>query len=437
MTESSILLTAKHDSRQARRVWMSSFIGAAIEFYDFSIYSTASALVFVPLFFSQVNPAIGLVLSFSTLAIGYLARPIGALIFGHFGDKIGRKVTLITTMVLMAVATFLIGFLPTYDQIGIAAPLILVALRCLQGISVGGEWGGAVVMTTEHSSTKRRALMGSATTSGSAAGLLIGFGVFTIALQLTDDSFLEWGWRVPFLLTAVLFIVAIYMRLKVNESPIMEELKRDGDVIDYELPAKLVFTKYFGRVIKAALIFVGPMAINTLMMTFFLSYSVSNFGAAREDMTFASMIGVSMSMIGIPIAAIWADRFGGRRILLIGISLATLNALLILPMLSSGSHALIIISFCLVFACHALCLAPITAVYSEIFPSKIRYTGVSTTYQIATLIGGGLAPVAASSLVAAGLSPIAVITMAVVLLLVSLAAASRVAAKERVDLREV
>lgn len=424
-------------SVQQRRVWASSFIGAAIEFYDFSIYSTASALVFAPLFFSQVDPAVGLMLSFATLAVGYAARPLGAVIFGHFGDKIGRKATLIVTIVLMAAATFSIGLLPTFAQIGVFAPIMLVLLRCLQGISVGGEWGGAVVMTTEHASAKRRVFMGSATACGAAAGIVIGYGVFAIALPLAGESFNTWGWRVPFLMTAVLFVLAIYMRLKVQESPIMQELKESAASLKRELPVRAVFTTYFGRVAMGALIFIGPMTINTLMMTFFLSQGVSVLGISRQDMVTASMIGVACSLVGIPLAALLTDRFGRRRILVIGISLAALNALLVWPMLSSGSFGLIVLIFCLVFAIHSLCYAPITAVYSEIFPSNIRYTGVSVTYQIAALIGGGLSPVAASSLVAAGFSPLTVIGMSIVLLLASLVAAARLKPTDNIDLREV
>lgn len=421
---------------QARKVSVSSFLGATIEFYDFSIYSTASALVLAPLFFAGVSPSVGLALSFATLAIGYAARPIGALIFGHFGDRIGRKSTLIATIVLMAVATFLIGCLPTTAQIGAAAPVLLIVLRLLQGVSVGGEWGGSVVLTTEHSSQKRRGLMGSATMTGASAGVLLGFVAYAIMVPLSGDGFQSWGWRVPFWITAVLFALALYMRLKVEETPVMKALQAEAPAAQRELPIKALFTRYPGTVMLAAGVFVGAFMLQQVMISFFVSYGVSDLAQSRSAMVNASMIGVAVSFVGIPIAGLLTDRFGRRKVLLTGLGLQTLNCFLIWPMLASQNYALILTSFCLVFLFHSLCYAPLAALYSELFPSAMRYTGVSMAYQVASLIGG-FGPLVATLLIGAGMSPLWVIGLLVVGMLVSVSCAVAMPRTDHVDLTEI
>jgi MFS transporter, MHS family, shikimate and dehydroshikimate transport protein len=421
---------------QAKRVWVSSFLGATIEFYDFSIYSTASALVFAKLFFSGVSPATGLALSFATLAIGYAARPIGAMIFGHYGDRLGRKNTLIATIVLMAAATTLIGCLPTTSSVGEWAPVLLVALRLLQGVSVGGEWGGAVVMSTEHSTAQRRGFMGSATMTGASAGVLLGFVAFAVIVPLSGDGFLSWGWRVPFWVTALLFVVALYMRLRLTETPVMLKLRAEDPSVERTVPLVTIFRKHPLTVLKAAGAFIGAFMLQQVMISFFVSYGVSALGQSSSAMVNASMIGVAMSFIGIPIAGLLTDRFGRRRILLIGVTLQLLNAFLIWPMLSSGSYALIVTSFCLVFLIHSLCYAPLAALYSELFPSRVRFTGVSLSYQLASLVGG-FGPLVASLLVAGGASPLWIVALLVAGMLLSLACSLRMPRTDDVDLYEV
>jgi MHS family shikimate/dehydroshikimate transporter-like MFS transporter len=421
---------------QARRVWISSFLGATIEFYDFSIYSTASALVLAPLFFSGVSPTVGLAVSFATLAIGYAARPIGAIIFGHFGDRIGRKSTLIATIIMMAVATFLIGCLPTTAQIGHAAPILLIVLRLLQGVSVGGEWGGSVVMTTEHSTEGRRGLMGSATLTGASAGVLLGFVAYAIMVPVSGDSFLSWGWRVPFWATALLFVLAIYMRLKITESPVMVKLQQEQPEQQQVAPIKALLARYPLTVLKAAGVFVGAFMLQQVMISFFVSYAVSDLGQSRSAMVNASMIGVAVSFVGIPLAGLLTDRFGRRRILLTGLVLQALNCLLIWPLLSSESYGLILVSFCLVFLFHSLCYAPLGALFSELFPSAMRYTGASLCYQVASLIGG-FGPLFAALLIGAGFSPDWVIGMLVLGLLVSIGCTLIMPRTDDVDLAQV
>ncbi|NHP17261.1 MHS family MFS transporter [Rhodococcus sp. IC4_135] len=423
-------------ARQPKRVWFSSFIGAAIEYYDFSIYATAAALVFGPLFFSPAQASVGVVLSFLTLAAGYVARPIGAMVFGHFGDKIGRKTTLITTVVLMGVATTLIGVLPTYASVGALAPILLVTLRVVQGLSVGGEWGGAVVMTTEHSSTKRRSFMGSATAMGSAFGVLLGSAAFSLVVSLTGENFLTWGWRLPFLATVVLFGLAIYMRLRITESPVMVEAV-ENNAQSTKPPITVVFSQHGKRVALAAGVFAGPFMIQSLMSTFFISYGVTELGMSRSFLLNASIIGIACSFIGIPIGGLLADKFGRRRVLATGVTLATLNLLLLVPLFTSATTTGVILAYALVYTFHSLCLAPIGALYSELFPTAVRYTGVGMSYQFSSLIGGGLGPVAASLLIANGLGLRAVLIMLVVFCLLAGYCVFRLPRTDDVDLRDV
>lgn len=434
-TETELDQQLSPPTTQPKRVWFSSFIGASIEFYDFSIYATASAVVFAPLFFSPAQASIGMVLSFATLAAGFVARPLGAAIFGHFGDRIGRKTTLITTVLLMGIATVLIGVLPTYDQVGVLAPLLLVLLRIVQGISVGGEWGGAVVMTTEHSSTKRRSFMGSATTMGSSFGGLLGFGAFAVMIPLSGDDFATWGWRIPFLATIALFALAVYMRLRITESPVMVEASQNRDR-RAALPIKVVFGKHSKAVALAAGVFTGPFMVQSCVATFFISYGVSELGMSRQFLLNASVIGVLTVFIGIPIGGVLADKYGRRRVLAVGVTLATANLFLLLPLFTSGSHTAVIAAFVLVYAFHSLCISPIGALYSELFPTEVRYTGVSMSYQIASLVAGGLGPLAASLLVANGLGLGAVIAMLVVFCLLAGFSILRLPRTDDVDLRD-
>ncbi|KDA05340.1 MFS transporter [Microbacterium sp. CH12i] len=434
--------TTTTEPSQAGRVWASSFIGGAIEFYDFSIYSTAASLVFASLFFSELPPAIGLVASFGTLAAGYAARPIGGIIFGHFGDKVGRKKTLIITIVVMGLATFLVGLLPTTAMVGPAAAVMLITLRLIQGLAVGGEWGGGVVLTSEHAPKGRRALMGTATTMGSAAGLLLGFGAFAIVIPATGDNFMTWGWRIPFLVTVVLFILAIYMRLRVKESETM--VKRRAEIIEAEAAGQK-FENPFGAVLRSnwrwviigALIFTGPFLIQNLMLTFWVAYSVGTSGISQGTIVNVGMIALAVCLVLLPVAAMLGDKYGQRKVILWGIGLQVINSILVVPMLSSGSFGMLITSYVLVFAIHAFILGPLTAVYVELFPTKNRYTGVSVTYQLASLLGGGLGPLAAQSLFASGVNVWPIALGVTVLCAVAFLATLTVRKSEEIDLHDI
>lgn len=434
--------TTTTDPGHARRVWLSSFIGGAIEFYDFSIYSTAASLVFASLFFSGLPPAIGLVASFGTLAAGYAARPIGGIIFGHFGDKIGRKTTLIVTIVVMGISTFLVGLLPTTQAIGPAAAVMLISLRLIQGLAVGGEWGGGVVLTSEHAPKGRRALMGTATTMGSAAGLLLGFAAFAIVIPATGDNFMTWGWRIPFLITVVLFVLAIYMRLRVKESETM--VKRRNEVLEaeaagkkFENPLAAVLRTNWRWVIIGALIFTGPFLVQNLMLTFWVAYSVGTSEVPQGTVINIGMIALAVCLVLLPVAAIIADKYGRRKVILWGIGLQIINSVLIVPLFSSGSLVWLTVSYVLTFAIHAFVLGPLTAVYVELFPTKNRYTGVSVTYQLASLLGGGLGPLIAQSLFAAGINVWPIALGATVLCVIAFFATLAVRSTEHIELDEI
>ncbi|MCU1476912.1 MAG: transporter [Subtercola sp.] len=427
---------------QSLRVWFSAFLGGSIEFYDFSIYSTAAALVFAPLFFTGAPPTIGLIASFATLAVGYIARPLGGIIFGHFGDKIGRKSSLIVTVVIMALATALIGVLPTFEQVGAIAPILLILLRIVQGLSVGGEWGGSVVLTTEHSKVKRRSLMGVATPMGSAFGLLLGFIAFAIVIPASGDQFMVWGWRIPFLSTIVLFAVALYMRFRVSESDVMKEqrLKIAADTkagIKFKKPFVEVFKKHWRTIIISALVFAGPFLIQSLMLSFYVSYTVGTMKIPNTEMVNISMIGLTVTLLALPVVAWISDRVGRRRVMTIGVILATINAIFIWPLLSTGMVWGILLTYVLVFLIHAIVLAPLAATYSELYPTKMRYTGVSMSYQVASLLAGGLGPVLAQSFIAAGWGPWSVSGLLVFSGLVAIWAVFRLKKTDNVDLRTV
>jgi MHS family shikimate/dehydroshikimate transporter-like MFS transporter len=278
--------------------------------------------------------------------------------------------------------------------------------------------------------------MGSATMTGASAGVLLGFVAYAIMVPLSGAGFMSWGWRVPFWVTAVLFGVAIYMRLKVTESPVMVKLQEDQPAQKQALPIKALFTRYPGTVFKAAGVFVGAFMLQQVMISFFVSYAVTDLGQSRSAMVNASVIGVAVSFVGIPLAGLLTDRVGRRPVLITGLVLQALNCLLIWPLLSSRNYGLIVVSFCLVFLFHSLCYAPLGALFSELFPSAMRYTGVSMAYQIASLIGG-FGPLVASLLIAGGLSPLWVIGMLLLGLLVSITCALLMPRTDHVDLAEI
>lgn len=389
--------SSDHQS-QSRRAWVSGCLGTALEMYDFLIYSTAAAIVFGTLFFPTFSTASGVVASFATLAAGYIARPLGAIIFGHYGDKLSRKSSLIVTLGLMGVATALIGVLPTHDQIGIAAPILLTTLRLVQGIAAGGEWGGAVLMSVEHGRTERRGLQGSSAMVGTNIGAVLAFSTFGVVTALTGESFLEWGWRIPFLLSVLLLGVGMYLRLRVEETPVLltEQAKvQDESASRSRIPISQLFRRHSGKVLLAVGIGIGPYTVSTLLGTFVLSYSISNFGV---DRTYALGMMAAASLIGaltIPIFAVLSDRFGRRPLSLLSAVLLMVFSFVVFPLMQTGQ---VFWTFAIGYSVFSMASGCFGALLSELFPTKVRYTGVGLSYQIVAVLGGGLGPLIASSL---------------------------------------
>lgn len=388
-------------ARLLRRVALSSLLGTVIEYYDFLLYSTMAALVFGQVFFPSSNPALGTIAAFGTLAAGYAARPLGGLVFGHFGDRLGRKAMLVVTMVLMGVASFLIGILPSYATIGVAAPVILVVLRIAQGVAVGGEWGGATLMVVEHADDRRRGTWAGIMQLGSPLGFLLSTGAIALVSRLPSDDFLTWGWRLPFLASALLLVVGLYVRLSVVESPIFQEALAHEEAQDRErtkVPVLQLLTKP-GTLVLACAAGIGPFALTALTSSHMIAYAAGR-GYAVPDVMNALLFTVTVSLVCIPLFSAVSDRVGRRKVSLAGAVGAVLFALPLYAMVDSGSVLLLTLAMMAAQVAQNAMYAPLAPMLAEMFGTEVRYTGVSLGYQLAALIGAGFTPLLASSLVA-------------------------------------
>ena len=378
-----------------QRVVMSSLVGTTIEWYDFFLYGSAAALVFNRLFFPEYDPVTGTLLAFATYALGFVARPVGGIVFGHFGDRIGRKRLLMLSLILMGVATILIGLLPTYAQIGIWAPIALIALRLVQGFAVGGEWGGAVLMVAEHGDSARRGFWASWPQAGVAAGSLLATGVLALMAGVqSEEDFLAWGWRVPFLLSAVLVIVGFYIRNRVAESPMFEEARQAaGDAP--KLPAIEVFRERPMALILGAGLRVGENISYYILTVFSLTYLVDVAEETRSLALNALLIGAAIQFFAIPLFARLSDRIGRRPVYAFGgLGLAAWSFALF-PLLGSGESVSITIAIVVGLVLHGAMYGPQAAFIAELFPTRIRYSGVSLAYQLTSIVAGSLAPIIA------------------------------------------
>lgn len=390
--------TATADPRLLRRVALSSLLGTIIEYYDFLLYSTMAALVFGQVFFPGSNPAVGTIAAFGTLAAGYVARPLGGLIFGHFGDRLGRKAMLVVTMVLMGVASFLIGLLPTYATIGVAAPVLLVVLRVAQGIAVGGEWGGATLMVVEHADARRRGTWAGIMQLGSPLGFLLSTAAVALVGRLDTESFLTWGWRVPFLASALLLVVGLYVRLSVVESPLFTEAIAREEPRRKQIPVLRLLARP-GTLLLACAAGIGPFALTALTSSHMIAYAAGR-GYAVPQVMNALLFTVCVSLVCIPLFSALSDRIGRRRVSLAGAAGAVVLALPLYGMVNTGSVLLMTVAMMLAQVAQNAMYAPLAPMLSELFGTEVRYTGVSLGYQLAALIGGGFTPLIASSLVA-------------------------------------
>ena len=383
----------------ARRATVASVVGTTIEWYDFFLYGTAAALVFPQLFFPAAAPFVGILAAFGTQFVGFVARPIGAAIFGHYGDRIGRRTTLIATLLLMAFGTILMGVLPDFHSIGIVAPILLVVLRIIQGIGVGGEWGGSILLSMEWGDQKRRGLSASWPQLGVPLGLLLSTGVVRLISGLTGaEGFIAYGWRIPFLLSIVLIGVGLYVRLRVIESPEFDAVRRSNKVV--KNPFLEVFKRQPALIILSALVRTSEQAPFYLFITFVITYAVKHLKLNSNMILDYTIIAAAIGLITVPLFGRLSDRFGRRRVYGIGIVLTALFAFPYYGLLNTGNSALVGIAIIVSLIVHDIQYGPQAALIAEGFDPEIRYTGAGIGYQLASVVGGGPAPLIGAALLA-------------------------------------
>ncbi|PXY23071.1 MFS transporter [Prauserella coralliicola] len=376
---------------------MASFIGTAIEWYDFYLYGTAAALVFNKLFFPSFSPLAGTLLALSTYTAGFVARPLGGIVMGHFGDRIGRKSMLVLSLLLMGIATALIGLLPTYAVAGIWAPLLLVVLRMVQGFGVGGEWGGAVLMAVEHAPKRSRGFFGAWPQVGVPAGLLLANGVFmTLTNALGEDAFLQWGWRIPFLLSAVLVLVGLFIRLQVEESPAFTEVADSGEVD--RRPLVTLLRTQWRAVLLAAGVKLAQNSIFYIFTVFVLTYATTVLGLSQSVALTGVLISSGLSLVSLLFFGWLSDRYGRKRVYLAGAVVSLLFSFPFFWMLDTRSAAVIWLAMVIGMIGHDMMYGPQAAYFSELFDARVRYSGASLGYQLSSLIAGGFSPVIAVAL---------------------------------------
>ena len=397
------------------RIAFASFIGTAIEFYDFYIYGLAVAMVIGPIFFPGSDPAAQALNAFLTFGIAFLARPLGALLFGHFGDRIGRKTTLVASLLVMGVSTTLIGFLPGHDLIGWAAPALLCLLRFGQGIGLGGEWGGAALLAAEYAPKGRRGWFGMFPQLGPPVGFLFAVGSFLLLSQWLDDAqFRAWGWRIPFLASAVLVIIGLYVRLKLEETPVFLKAMKEQQThavrpepvepwtAKPKLPLAKLFKHHVAPLLLGALSIVVCYALFYISTVFSLSYGVATLGIPRPQFLSMLCVAVVFMAAATPLAAMAGDRYGRRPVLLVAGSAALLSGFLLAPMLGSGSLWQITVFLSIELFLMGATFAPLGALLPELFPTAVRYTGAGAAYNLGGILGASLAPYIAQQLVLRG-----------------------------------
>jgi len=377
------------------RVIAASLIGTTIEWYDFFLYGSAAALVFNKLFFPSFDPLVGTLLAFATYAVGFVARPLGGIVFGHFGDRVGRKKLLMWSLVMMGLATVLIGLLPGYAAIGVWAPVGLIVLRVFQGFAVGGEWGGAVLLAAEYGDAKRRGFWASWPQAGVPLGSLLSAGILALMAGIQSEAdFVAWGWRIPFLLSGLLVIVGWYIRNRVAETPAFQA-QLDEAAIPPRLPAMDVFRERPRAVLLGAGLRVGENIVYYILTVFSLTFLVDVATKSRSLALDALLIGAAVQFVAIPLLAILSDRIGRRPVYAFGAFGLAIFIFLFFPMLASGSDGAIILAIVIGLVLHASMYAPQAAFITELFPTRIRYSGVSIAYQLTAIFAGSLAPIIA------------------------------------------
>lgn len=386
----------------ATRSAIGSLIGTSIEWYDYFLYGTAAAVVFSPLFFPDIDPIIGLMASFGTFAVGFLARPVGGFVAGHVGDRIGRKAMLVASLLIMGIGTTLIGALPTFAQIGYWAPILLLLLRIFQGFGAGAEWGGAALMSVEHATKNRRGFYGSFTQIGVPVGMLMATGAFTLTRALAgSDAFMTWGWRIPFLASAILIIVGFIIRIALEDPPKFKEMKEQNSVS--EKPIADVYRNEQRNLWLATGMRVSQNAVYYLYTVFAISYVARSLGSDSNVTLVAVMISSAVGIFSTPLWAILSDKIGRRKLYIFG---AIGSGVFMTPFFlfaDTGNPFLIVIAMLVgVNFFHDAMYGPQAAYFSELFSTKVRYSGASISYSLGSVFGGGFSPLIATALLAAG-----------------------------------
>ena len=390
-----------HEIRSNARVLGAALTGTTVEFYDFYVYAIAAALVFGPLFFPAESPQAQAMFSFMSFGLAFLARPLGAVAFGHFGDRIGRKSTLVASLLLMGASTLLIAFLPTYAQIGWVAPLLLCILRFGQGLGLGGEWGGAALLAVENAPPGWEARFGAAPQFGAPLGFLAANGLFLLlGLGLSEDDFLAWGWRVPFLASALLVAVGLWVRLRIAETPAFREAREHAP--PPAVPFGALLRQHTGAVLAGSAAVIACFAIFYLSTAYALSFATTERGFARQDFQLLLLGAILFLALGIGVAALVSDRFGARRVMAWGAAATVLLGLGFGPILTHAALPAIFVLLSIALLTMGFVYGPLGGFLSALYPVPVRYTGVSVAFTLGGIIGGALTPIAAQAMGAAG-----------------------------------
>jgi MFS transporter, MHS family, shikimate and dehydroshikimate transport protein len=385
------------DTAALRRIVWSSVIGTAVEWYDFLIYGAATALVFNKVFFAAGDAASATIAAFGTYSVGFLARPLGAAIFGHFGDRIGRKAMLAITIIVMGLGTFLIGLLPTYQQIGIAAPVLLIVLRFLQGIGLGGEWGGAVLMVVENCPTHKRGFLGSMVQVGNPVGNLAAIGMFSLVSQLPESDFIAWGWRIPFLVSILLVGVGLWIRLRIQETAVFQTLKAKNELV--RIPIVEIFRFHRRPFLTAVGLKISEIAYASIAGVFIMSYATSHLGLSRTLVLNGAFIASFVALFSIPFFGWLSDKVGRKTMFYASCTFCALFAFPMFWLLDTRDPTVVILTIVVAISFGQMVMFGIGAPwYSELFTAKLRYSGASLGFQVGAALSGGLSPLIAASL---------------------------------------
>jgi MHS family shikimate/dehydroshikimate transporter-like MFS transporter len=399
MSSTSVAMNAEvGGNKKMGSVAFAGVVGTIIEWYDFLIYGTAAALVFNKLFFPTIDPTAGTLAALATYAVGFLARPLGGALFGHFGDRIGRKSMLMLTMMVMGAGTFLIGLLPTYNQIGIWAPILLIVLRFIQGLGLGGEWGGASLMVLEHAPANRRGFYGSLVQVGFPLGLVTSSGIFALVTKMPEAEFLAWGWRIPFLISIVLVGLGAFIRYRIPETPVFEAIKAKNDISAN--PFVEVVFKNPRPFLVALGLKLSEVSWVYMLTVFVVVYATTKLALPRTLMLDAILYAALVEVITIPLFGYLSDKIGRRPFYFMGVAFTVLFAFPLFWMLDMKSPGIVILAVVIALNFgHGLMFAPESTYFPELFGARVRYSGASFGFQASAAIGGGFAPIIAAALV--------------------------------------